>query len=337
LTDLAPTETMLGALTSAPDAPLEKLDNEPAFVPSEDLALERLTEPLEFTSIGFDSNLVRTLPSPYAHSGLLRFLSPTGVEKAHFVAASLRDRFVEYSPTVSQKVRSAIFRSNFMAAFCTCPEVTRFLGDAMGVAIEPCTFRLQIGHLNFNPVENTREVIRWHYDTLPFNSLIMLSDPALFEGGELEFYFGPDGERMVGDNTGAVGSDRVQRVDYPEAGTGTITQGHLLYHRVAPVTSGGPRITLVNGYQPISTAFEDRCSIDHLHAIDPPYLLYPEWARHKAILSQRKLSDFVRTLDHTQDRTSLVEKMRAAISDVERAIRDLESVDQRENGQGVQE
>jgi len=99
-----------------------------------------------------------------------------------------------------------------------------------------------------------------------------------------------------------------------------LQQGHLVVHRASAVSKGVERTTLVQSYIPDQESFFDVSKLADCKLVDPHNILFSEWARYKAFLSSRKLSEVILTLPYTEDKNQICNELRLAIRDVEEAI-----------------
>ena len=68
---------------------------------------------------------------------------------------------------------------------------------------------------------------------------------------------------------------------------------------------------------------KDISKLSDCEPIDPHDVLYTEWARHKAFLSQRKLDHLIQHLPFTPNKEMICQQLRESIRDVESAIFEL--------------
>ena len=300
----------------------EPLENEPVFEPSRDLQLEPPARRVMLSELGYKNEEIDASPSQMAVALPFRILSDSGVEKLQSVVDRLSTRLDGVKG--SRKLRSNVFRSKFIHDVCNSQDLTDFLSDIAGLQLEPCTFRVQQGHLNFAPSDVEREIVRWHYDTVNFSLAVMVSDPEEYEGADYEYFQGTveEADRILRED-GQLPVERTQRVVYRGAGFAMLAQGNRLEHRVTSLDKPGERITLVNCYLAADCSYSDPCTLDHLEAVDPHAMLYPEWVRHKAIRSSRKLQAVAEGLTFTDDYEQLEVQLKQALADAEQALDDV--------------
>lgn len=85
---------------------------------------------------------------------------------------------------------------------------------------------------SFNQIFKTSFTIdQWHFDSVPYVLIILLSDPTTFEGGILEFEY----------------DNKINQVDFPNIGYAFFMKGSEIRHHVTKLLFG-KRITLINSY-----------------------------------------------------------------------------------------
>lgn len=299
------------------------LEEAVAYHPDKHLALERSAQTWTLQDLGYTDEEAAACPTPFAVSSPARLLSDDGVAALVDVARALRQYAVSCE-RIENMVRGGVYLSRFLRDLCLCPRVTAFLSDIYGTPVTPHTMPLQLGHINFAPDDLTKAVDKWHHDTLGLDYVLLASDPRRLAGGEFQYFLGTKREAAALAKKGeTIPPHRVVSPAFPGAGYMVIMQGNMVVHRGAKLTARGERITMVNGYVPLNARIADASCFSDLKLVDPHHILLPEWARHKAWLSQGKLNQLIRDMPFTQDRALLISKLREAIGDVEEAIADI--------------
>lgn len=301
------------------------LDDDEEFVPSRHLALEPCAERITLADLGYTPEEIAACASPVAVSGVFRVLSDEGVEVLRRICRSLETTAVR-GQRIAKMVRGAAYRSRFVRGLCLSPEVTAFCSQVFETELAPHTMPAQLGHINYAPEDLSRAVDRWHHDTLGFDYVLMVNDPNTFKGGRFQYFLGTKAEAA---ELGAAGkeppTDRVVSPHFPGAGYALVQQGNMVVHRGGRLEEPAERITFINGYVAREVGKPDPSRLSDLKVWDPPHVVYPEWARHKAWLARAKLDAAIDRMPYTDDRAALVAHLRAAIADVEDAIGDLTS------------
>jgi hypothetical protein len=301
------------------------LEDDEDFVPSRHLALEPCSERVTLAELGYGPDEIALCASPIAVSGVFRILSDEGAEVLRRICRSLEASAVS-GKRIAKMVRGAAYRSRFVRGLCLDPDITAFLSGVFETELAPHTMPAQLGHINYAPEDLSRAVDRWHHDTLGFDYVLMVNDPATFKGGRFQYFMGTKQEAA---NLGAAGmeppANRVVSPVFPGAGYALVQQGNMVVHRGGRLEEPAERMTFINGYVARDVSKPDPSRLSDLKVWDPPHVVYPEWARHKAWLARAKLDEAIAGMPFTDDRDVLVARLRAAIADVEDAIDDLTS------------
>ena len=94
-------------------------------------------------------------------------------------------------------------------------------------------------------------------------------------------------------------------------------------HRGAPLQADGERITMVNGYVATNTTVDDQSRCRDLIKVDPPGVLFPEWARYAAWRSASKLHHLVDTIEFGTAAGDVALLLEDAISDARQAVDEM--------------
>jgi hypothetical protein len=202
--------------------------------------------------------------------------------------------------------------------------VTAHLSAIADLPLAPHTIAQHLGHLNYAPHDLARAVDKWHHDTLGFDYVMMVSDPARLDGGEFQYFSGTKDEADALAGEGKTPPEaRVVSPRFPGAGWAVLQQGNMVVHRATRLTKRAERITLVNPYIPRDTSWPDACTVEGLKKVDPHHVILTEWARHKAWLARGRLDRLIVELPFTDDRASIVAALKDAVAEIEAAISDI--------------
>ena len=153
--------------------------------PSVHLALERPKEVISLTDFGCNqakSQIVRlTLQSPisFAYS-VLKAQNVFEVAKQLEVATT--------SPQVNAAQRRCI-QIEIPGDLCLCPEITDFISEFV-VWICAAHYAASTCHLNYAPKTVGKNIDKWHVDTLRYDYLMFVTDPAKQQGGAFQYFKG---------------------------------------------------------------------------------------------------------------------------------------------------
>ncbi len=295
------------------------LEDEPTYNPAVHLQLERPERTWSLTDFGYSEQQLHFFHFPLAITSPFRMLSAEGLAAMRATVQRLAAH-ASSSNRIANFVRGGVYRSRFLRDFCQCQVISDFVGDLAGAPILPHTMPLYQGHINLMPAEQARDVDKWHTDTVALDYVLMLTDPKTFEGGTFEYIPMTKEAAISSLSSPKKYESETIKVAYPEAGYAVLQQGNMVVHRATRVTQGTERTALVQSYVPADLDRYDVSRLNDCRPIDPPEVLYTEWARHKAHLSRRKLGRLIDELDFTEDREDICRQLREAIFDVERAI-----------------
>ncbi|MEZ5667804.1 MAG: hypothetical protein R3F55_10300 [Alphaproteobacteria bacterium] len=134
----------------------------------------------------------------------------------------------------------------------------------------------QLGHINYAPADLNRAVDRWHHDTLGFDYVLMVNDPASFAGGRFQYFMGTKAEAAALAAEGREPpADRVVSPHFPGAGWAVLQQGNMVVHRGGRLEKPAERITFINGYVARDISKPDPSRLSDLTVWDPPHVVYP--------------------------------------------------------------
>ena len=96
--------------------------------------------------------------------------------------------------------RGAGYRSRFIRDFCDSRELSAHLGAIAGVQLGRHSVPAVACGINYAPEDISKAVDTWHVDSVSFDSVIMLSDPAAIRGGEFQVFHGTkeEGQALLG-------------------------------------------------------------------------------------------------------------------------------------------
>ncbi len=143
-------------------------------------------------------------------------------------------QYLQTNKRTANYIRGIGYRSHFIRELCYNPSILEYLQRLTGITLIPHYLLSNIAHVNIG-IDNNKDVDEWHYDSVPYVLIILLSEPTTFEGGILEYE--KDGNIHV--------------VDFPHVGNAFFMKGSSLKHRVTRILKG-QRISLINSYMDIN-------------------------------------------------------------------------------------
>ena len=308
------------------------LVREPRFEPGRHLALEEPWDIWSLKDFGYDDETIAAAPTALAVAGPFRLLSDEGVDALLEVALALREERTIGGRTASF-LTGGVYRSRFLRDLCQSPEVADFLSRLSGAALAPHSLPSQQAYVNYAPDDVTRAVDTWHVDSIGIDYVLMVSDPATFEGGEFQFFkgtvseaadfFGTSDSRLTEGHGEGLPAHRIETATIPGPGYAWFQQGNLVLHRATRLARPAERITMVVGYVPRDMRYADATKVGEIATWDEPGLLI-ELARHSAWLACAKLEHLVAEPPTEEHPGAIVEALTTAVADIERLIAGLE-------------
>ena len=302
----------------------ELLSCEPEFVPSVHLALEPPTQVMSLTDFGYTQEQIADCPSDFAVTNIFRILSDEGAACLYQVAKQL-EAFTTSNPRIERCTRGGVYRSKFLRDLCLCPEITEFISGFVGVDLMPHTMPHQLGHLNYAPKTVGENIDKWHVDTLRYDYVMFVTDPAKQQGGAFQYFKGTKHEVAACRAEGkALPAEKIISPVMPGPGYAVMQQGNMVVHQAKALTAPGERITMVNGYIPADPAFEDYTRYDQLTFADPVPIATAEYSRHVALHARRMIDEMVRETRFDEDRAFHAGQLRHLATILNKAVTDIE-------------
>lgn len=191
-----------------------------------------------------------------------RVLSDEGVKAARASIERNKQRLQLKDCRTACFLRGLGHVSNFHRGLAYSPELLEVLSSLARDPVCPQTTPMNISHTNIGEVGTGRPVDRWHTDSTDYVLVLILSDIADMEGGDLRVLQMPDARATVSCAEGqateslfakmqreGVPESLVETVRYSGAGYGIFMQGSKILHCVSEVLKARePRISLVNSY-----------------------------------------------------------------------------------------
>jgi len=301
-------------------AGFEWFKNEPAFDPSVHLALEMPDTIRHLQEFGYSDEEISRKATSVAVSSPFRILSDEGAAALLNVARQLRLHSISCE-RIQNMVRGGCYRSKFLRDLCVDPSLTELMCSIYQTDVAPHTMPLHLGHMNFSPDDLSKAVDKWHHDTLPLDTVMMVSDPATLDGGKFEYFVGTKDEMEELAKEGKPPpADRVEAPHFAGPGYAIALHGNMIVHRGGALNKPGERISMVNGYVSTNTALDDQHRHADLKLVDPPEALYAEWARHAAWRGKSRLEQLLADLEFNSDKEHIANQLEDAIKDVQTAI-----------------
>eukprot|EP00164_Ancoracysta_twista_P003748 GFYU01005022.1.p1 GENE.GFYU01005022.1~~GFYU01005022.1.p1 ORF type:complete len:372 (+),score=140.86 GFYU01005022.1:150-1265(+) len=258
----------------------------------EDIHLQ-LEPPSQVKTLNFEN-----VPFPYenkdredfpglAYTPPFRMLSDEGVKAFKDVFLKHQDKAVKHE-RIPFCVRGHSYRSPLVREFSTNKKVLKCFSDLAQKPIGVHNVHMNMGHTNRGDIATGKNVDQWHNDSVDYVMVLILSDIAEMQGGDLQVVQVPngrDGAVFAKLKTEGIPDEIVETVNYAGAGYCIFMQGSKILHQVLPVLKARePRISFINSYQTLDV-FEPDLTLFHTgrdQSHDAPHVVNVEYARHRA-------------------------------------------------------
>lgn len=317
-------------------AHMTRVLEEPDFDPAKhlDLALPERTWTLE--EFGYDAAARARTPSPVAITTPFRVLSEEGTATLRAILRSLRsDHQLGSGRRLSVYLAGGVYRSRFLRDLVQSPVLIEHLSRIAGTELMPHPIPQLQAYVNYSPEDPTKSVDTWHVDSLGYDAVLMVSDPALLTGGRFEYFEGTfeEAKALVGaqdERELAAGwevelpAERVRKVGFPAAGHAVFMQGDFVFHRAARLEQAGERITVVPGFMARDLSYPDRTKTAGMQRWQSNHLM-TEVERHAAWLGREKLDRVLAEarVSVETDRLAIARRLEEAVADVLRIAEEM--------------
>lgn len=273
------------------------LENEPVYdaslhlVPDENP--EYTTELL--SEFGYSAEEIATCPSNVAVSGPFPLLSQAGIAAAKEVLKHIQPTVDPDSGNrASNAIGGCTYKSKFFQDMARCPDLIGRMSKAVGVKLAPHSIPHMQMYVNLAPLDISESVDSWHIDSIDYDCIILLEDPASFEGGRFQYFQGTDKQaadlfsttpdKLPLGFTTELPADKVVSVEKKNAGDVVIQQGAKVVHRAQKLHKAAERTTVVISFVPADVNFKDGNNIASIIGWDQPGTA-GELGRHVAYLT----------------------------------------------------
>lgn len=280
-----------------------RLDGEPSFDAGRHLALEKPARSESLADFGYAADEVARRPSGLAVTSAFRVLSDEGLaamgECARRMKANRNTPAGTGANRLGSYVRGAGYRSQFVRDFCEAPELLDFVSDIVGAPLGRHSLPSVACGVNYAPEDISRAVDSWHVDSVAFDMVLLLTDPATFRGGEFQYFRGTkmEGESILQTRgeAGAVAElppERVATMAFPAAGYGFLQQGNLVFHRACRLLEKADRVTMIPSFVALDDATPEGSNLRALSRWSDPGMA-AELIRHQAWLTGEQLRKII--------------------------------------------
>lgn len=303
-----------------------KLTNEPTFNAGKHLQLEAPGSVSSLSELGYSEEEIAPCPSSFGVSDAFRILSAEGLAVMRDICLKMyENRNISVGTGVNRLgsyVRGAGYRSQFIKDFCDSPELAEHLSTIAGVKLARHSVPAVACGVNYAPDDITKAVDNWHTDSVAYDIVMMLSDPASLQGGEFQYFHGTkmEGQKLLG-IAGEEGvdaelpADRIVTVPFPAAGYGFMQQGNMIFHRACRLKKKAERMTMIPSFVVVPPHAPDATNSVNMAGWDDPGL-QAELTRHEAWRAAARLEKLV-------DDISLHDSPKRLVEDLDRALEPL--------------
>jgi len=300
-----------------------KYTNEPTFSAERHLDLGQPETLTTLNDLGYSSHEIANCPSPFGVSSAFKILSDEGLAVMRDVCLKMYDnRNVSVGTGINRLgsyCRGAGYRSPFIRAFCDSPELAEHLSSIADVPLARHSVPAVACGVNYAPEDIRNAVDTWHTDSVAFDIVMMLSDPAQIEGGEFQYFHGTkeEGQALLG-ISGEEGTDaelpqgRVVTVPFPAGGYGFLQQGNMIFHRACRLLKKAERMTMIPSFVVAPATANDATNSVNMAGWDDPCIT-AELTRHEAWRASARLKALVDSISLHDDNKKLAEDIDAAL------------------------
>jgi len=286
-----------------------------------------LTAPAGVTDLKFNSmpceNIGADPDYDLAFTKPFRVFSDEGVSLMRGAVDKFSDRAFA-NPRATRTLRGLGYWSKFVRDFHYDQTFVNAVSKLANKELCPHSFGLNIGHTNIGKVSKNKgtDVDKWHFDSVDYVLVIILSDMRGMVGGELELF-----KQALGGEEGmakleAIGGpaampDKIEKVSYQGKGWGILCHGSKILHRVTPLLEANDdRVSMVVSFQTANPFDPDETRTLSVFG-DPPHIMNWEFARHNAYKAKAQLCYL---LNHTDPDKQSAEELAEFLRNVSKKL-----------------
>ncbi|KAK2761326.1 hypothetical protein FQN54_001848 [Arachnomyces sp. PD_36] len=177
------------------------------------------------------------------------------------------------------------------------PEVLAKISEVAGIDLIPI-MDYDVGNTNVSIDDSPKDIITtkkpsdddvtavaWHYDSVPFVCVLMLSDCTNMVGGETAV---------------RTASGDIMKVRGPTMGTAVVMQGRYIEHQALKAFGGRERITMVTSFRPKSPFVKDETVLTGVRGISDLSGLYTQYSRYRLEVLEERIRHKLKTENRRQ-------------------------------------
>ncbi|KAH7376946.1 hypothetical protein B0T11DRAFT_347245 [Plectosphaerella cucumerina] len=153
------------------------------------------------------------------------------------------------------------------------------------------------------PNGSPESAVAWHFDSMPFVCVVMLSDCADMVGGETALKL-PNGE--------------IKKVRGPSMGTAVLMQGRYIEHQALKAIGGKERITMVTCLRPKNPLTKDETVLTGVRGISTLPELYEQYTEYRLQILKERMDAKIKEEKHRREgkqKVFDVDEVRAFLSE----------------------
>jgi len=254
----------------------------------------------------------------FAYTSPFSLLSEEGVKAINDIIKRESHRAPDTSASRGNKkiIRGLYYTSKFIRDLQNCRELRDFFKKICGEELVPHPSYSNSPQVNISYEGGTKgPVDHWHWDSVAYTGVILLSDMSKMVGGDLEI--AKCDKKKALDMLAHGQQPPVETVRYGQAGKMILAQGSEILHHVTPVESQSQRISMIFGYAPANPFQPQKTVLDTMRKLDSRHQLGDyEYFREKCWQIRNCLDHYVNTVEYSTDGQSMGEKLRAAATEM---------------------
>ncbi|MFT5074239.1 MAG: hypothetical protein ACI8YB_001689 [Patiriisocius sp.] len=300
------------------------LTHEPVFDAEKHLCLEQPTAIFSLHDLGYSKEDIVGCESAFGYCNAFRILSEEGVRVMRLVCERIYDNRNESAGTGANRLgsyaRGAGYRSKFIRDFCDSHELSTHLSAITNVTLGRHSVPAVACGINYAPDDITKAVDTWHVDSVSFDIVMMISEPALLKGGEFQIFKGTkeEGKALLGISGEegvdiALPEDKVSTITFPAAGYGFLQQGNMIFHRACRLLEKADRITMVPSFEVLPRSAKDETNSVNMSSWTDPGIR-PELARYEIARASARLEVLLEQISLNDQPDELAKNIDDAVS-----------------------
>lgn len=317
--------------------------DEPRYDPSLHLAPQNPESVVllpDFRTAEADTVQMQNSASQLAFTKTFQLFSEEGTRVLHNII--LREKHRAHKNHRNEELRGLYYLSPFVRDVMTCPVLLAHLEKFTGEPVVPHFLSMNSPAVNFgkaparqgsttdSDAADQKVVDHWHFDSVAYVGVALVSDTAEMVGGDLQVMKKEKFAAVDMLNTQAEGTkipeDVLVTVKYEKPGYCILVQGSEILHHVTRVEKAKEdRLSFIMAFQPANCFRPDKTVLDTWKRFDAVDKTAPyEYARLKAHKLSHALSHYVKNQPFSADGGVLSEKLKAVRDELTRTIDLLE-------------